>query len=131
MVTLKKALCVFFAIVFICCVFTYGREEIFSAEKWIDNIVTLSDLGTIEDVLSCWTEEGRLVEVSSNGTGSAWRYEYYESYTGENEILRWLDSVVGFFKRLYDTGREISEMIIGVYQNLPLLFPWNAVVPIE
>lgn len=128
---INKFFVIFIAIVFICCVFAYGSNDRFSLEKWIDNIVLIADGesrrdATIEDVSDCWTKDYYMRWVNDNARVQT----YYEEYEGDNEVLEWLDSVVGFFKRLFRTIKLSVEIAFRYVTKLPYLLPWNATVPI-
>ena len=53
---MKKALCFFLAIVFVCCVITHGKNERFSLEAFLNNITNFEDMPTMEDIVSVWQE---------------------------------------------------------------------------
>ena len=72
---MNKVLCVFLAIVFICSVFAYGTNKRFSVAKWIDNLISLGNMTTIEDVVECWTESSYPYEVVDLET---WVHVYVE-----------------------------------------------------
>ena len=55
---------------------------------------------------------------------------FYEAYDGDNDVLEWLDTMVGFFKRLGRTIKLFADMVLHVFRNMRLLLPWNATVPI-
>ena len=54
---MKKALCFFLAIVFVCCVITHGKNERFSLEAFLNNITNFEDMPTIQDVVDCWQND--------------------------------------------------------------------------
>ena len=70
---------------FVCCAYFYGEDKQFSTEIWLNNIVKFGEIATLEDVITIWTDKP------------------YNSYTGENEILKVLDSIRLLYVRLYDT----------------------------
>jgi hypothetical protein len=55
-VAVKKALCFFLAIVFVCCVITHGKNERFSIEVFLNNITNFEDMPTMEDIVSVWQD---------------------------------------------------------------------------
>lgn len=55
---------------------------------------------------------------------------YFEEYQGNSDVLQWLDTMVGFFKRLGRTIKLFADMVLHVFRNMRLLLPWNATVPI-
>ena len=134
---MKKALCFLLAIIFVCCVITHGENKRFSLEKMITNLTNFQDMPTMQDIAECWTMDYYYVAVEtyasagggSNSGGFGQQIVYYEEYDGENELLMWLDSMVGFFKRLARTMKIIGEMIICIFDNVQYLLPWNNTVP--
>ena len=110
---MKRAAAGFLVIIlvvnFICCVYFYGEDKQFSTEIWINNIVRFGEIATLEDVIEIWTTKS------------------YQGYTGENEILKGLDSIRLFFVRLYDTVVELINLLADIFRNVKYLLPWNAV----
>ncbi len=51
---MKKALCFFLAIVFVCCVFVHGQNKRFSIEAMITNLTNFEDMPTFSDIADCW-----------------------------------------------------------------------------
>ncbi len=126
---MKKALLFFLGVVFVCCIYAYGTNERFSVEKWLENVKQIAETATIEDLTECWTKDTYVVEVSGE-QGFGRQTVKYEAYEGTNDVLIWLDTMVGFFKRLGRTIKLAAEMLVGVFRNMRLLLPWNATVPI-
>lgn len=194
---MKKALCFFFAIVFVCCVIVHGKNERFSLEAMITNLTNFQDMPSFEDIAECWSgpyrtydasdmpswidlytlesipnqgtvfvykgkmplayeEDGSLTkrhpytwEVVYNANGTLNQSDdpdspdgisypiimqhgkkvFYESYSGDDPVLSFFDSVKAFFLRLGDTMIIIAEMITSVFDNVQYLLPWNNTVP--
>ena len=194
---MKKALCFFMAVLFVCCVVTYGEDERFSVEAMITNITKFDDIPTIQDITDCWTKSYKIYDAgdmpqfiewytlentTDNGTVFVYkgrfplayeedgslttRYDYsweivynsngtwnenplgdpygskgypiitahgshilYESYQGDNEVLRFFDSIKAFFLRLTDTIKVIVKIVVSIFDNLQYLLPWNNTVP--
>lgn len=193
----KKALCFFMAVVFVCCVLCHGEDERFSVEVMITNLTNFEDIPTMQDVIDCWMKPYRIYDAgdmprfidwytlentTNNGTVFVYkgsfplayeedgsltkRYDYsweivyhsngtwnenplgdpygskgypiitkhgskvfYETYEGDNELLRFFDSIKGFFLRLTDTIKVIVRILVSVFDNLQYLIPWNNTVP--
>ena len=53
-VAMKRALCFFLAIVFVCCVIVHGKNERFSIEAMITNLTNFEDMPTFDDIAECW-----------------------------------------------------------------------------
>ena len=70
---MKKALCFFMAIVFVCCVITYGKNERFSVEAMLNNITNFQNMPTLEDFGNVWGSDYYWVE----GAISLPRLRYY------------------------------------------------------
>ena len=125
---MKKALLIFFGIVFVCCIYGYGTNERFSFETWLDNVVKIGDMATIEEITDFWTNESCYYKFP-DGEGPP-ELIVFESYEGENEVLEWLDSMVGFFKRMFYTLEYLAEMFLDIFRNMRLLLPWNSTVTV-
>lgn len=81
---MKKALCFFMAVVFVCCVITHGKNERFSIEAMITNITRFEDIPSVEDIMSVWQDPGYVERVDMPtwidvyiNTGTAEEPEYY------------------------------------------------------
>ena len=129
MVVMKKALAIFLAVVVVCCVYGYGGNQRFSVDAWLSNLLSIGSVGTIEDLTKYWTAEDVYLE-DPEGQGPP-EIIVFESYEGDNEILEWLDGVVGFFKRLFYTIKEFVEILIDIFTNAHRLLPWNATTIVE
>jgi len=71
-VTLKKVLCLFLGIVFVCCVLCHGENKRFSVQVMIDNLLNFEDMPTIEDVTDCWTLPYRIYNVEGLNEWVEW-----------------------------------------------------------
>ena len=143
-VAVKKALCFFLAIVFVCCVITHGKNERFSLEAFLNNITNFEDMPSMEDIMDVWTLE-YYVEIEHvyhypmDDEGNAVQGPpileivehkiYYEDYEGGNEILLFFERIGAFFNRLFRTIKLIVEMLVTVFKNMKYLLPWNSTVP--
>ena len=135
---MKKALCFFLAIAFVCCVYCYREDadgnkvitERFSFEEMFNNLSNFQDIPTLEDITECWTLDYYTKVLHIDGA-SANVVVYYESYTGDEEIFEFFDTVRGFFNRLFRTIKLFAEVIVKVFDNVQYLLPWNNTVPVE
>ena len=83
MVAVNKVLCVFLAIVFVCSVFAYGTNKRFSVAVWIDNLLSIGEMNTIEDIVECWTEPFYPFETEGL---DEWVNVYIEQNVGDGEM---------------------------------------------
>ena len=128
---MKKALCFFMAIVFVCCVITYGENERFSVEAMITNLTNLDDMPTIEDLTYIWTSDSYAVDTyagpggtsGGDGTVDLERTSFFEKVVG------FCNDVVDFLRRCWYTILWFCDMIVSVFDNAKYLLPWNNTVP--
>lgn len=130
---MKKALCIFLAILFVCSVIVCEVDEEgnvtsaerFSIEAFLNNITNFQDIPSMQDVAECWTLDTYYEKVND----LAGVQKYYEDYDGDDPTLEFFDSVRGFFKRLYRSVKIIAEMFVCILDNVQYLLPWNNTVP--
>lgn len=149
MAVLKKiligALILVLIMTFAVCVYAYGEDKVFSLEVWLTNVAKFSEAATFRDVADCWTKDsykGKVtVFVEREGVtaeGDVFIYLeeqevegdiFYEDYDGDNVILKGLDNVRGFFRRLGRSFKMLFTSLGDCFANVDNLLPWNATVP--
>jgi len=125
----KKVLAVFFAILFVCCVVSYGENKRFSAELMLNNLTNFGDMPSLDRVVDCWTEDGIWIDTST-GSVIGGKWIYFENYDGNTEVLQFFDFVRGFFLRLYYSISILIDMFICILDNVEYLLPWNNTVEV-
>lgn len=84
--TVKKALCVFLAIVFICCVFCYREDRRFSVSVWLDNLLSIGEGVTFQDIAEVWTQDYILIEHDYKGLKSLTKS--VQGYDKNGELIK-------------------------------------------
>lgn len=127
---MKKALCFFMAVVFVCCVISHGKDERFSVEAMITNLTNFEDMPSIEGLVDIWTQDFYIDTYASAGGESG------GSGTLDTERTTFFEKVVGFFtdilaflRKLWDSALYLCDMLISVLDNMQYLLPWNNTVP--
>ena len=130
---INKFFAFFMAIVFVCCVMCYSTTERFSLEKYLINISEkVTDIPSLEGLIEIWTKEERN-SVHGGGAGhvggrsvssDAERTTFFE------EVKDFFAGIGDFFGRLWDSVIYIVDILVTVFEILPVLLPWNATVPI-
>lgn len=141
---MKKALCFFMAVLFVCCVMCYEKDERFSVEVMITNITKFDDIPTMQDIMDVWsldyyieityeyhypTDEYGNILSGPPITEAIENRIYYEDYEGTNEILLFFERVGVFFNRVFRTIKIIVDIFVKIFGNLKYLLPWNNTVP--
>lgn len=131
---------------FAVCVFAYGEDKVFSLEVWLTNVAKFSESASFRDVADCWTKDSykgtetvmvTIDEGFDENGDPLIRVEYreveidifYEDYDEDNVILKGLDNVRGFFRRLGRSFKMLFTSLGDCFANVDNLLPWNATVP--
>ena len=70
------------AVLFVCCVVCYGKEERFSTEAMLNNLTNIQDMPTIQDIVDCWTSDSYYV-------GNCLNLEWVRVYSGVVPMLEY------------------------------------------
>ena len=112
---MKKALCFFMAIVFVCCVISHGKDERFSVEAMITNLTNFEEMPTFEEVVECWTSDEYYV-------GNVINMEWYPIYSGLFPMSEWHHGdqlfYYGEFPLAYDKEGNIDKNYSGHYSMM-------------
>ena len=130
-VVLKKALIFILAIIFISTVFCYGTGTRFSLEAYYSKMaLKFSEIPSIQGLIDIWDDPMVDSDAPENDSGDPLVDAVVDAFNQMASVMKGVVGSDGFFSRCWDSVVYLCSILRSVFELVPLLLPWNAVVAV-